>query len=261
MDLFIPKSALTLAVLIPSTILDIKTREVPDEFWIVGSILGLAMSIVEVLTSELPVLSLIVSITIGSMLGLALFYMGFFGGADSKALMFLSLTLPRYPNWLRHITPSTSIPVLTIFNNSLILSLCYPLAILTLNLADIARGRKPFKGLRIKGPISMAILLLTARRVPLDTLKRKVGYYPAERPIEVNGNIVRQPTYLIKAEVDKEELMKELEPYIARGLYSDGVLATPTIPFITFITAGFMLIPVGDLILTLVSAVINSFKA
>ncbi|MCD6443929.1 prepilin peptidase [Candidatus Bathyarchaeota archaeon] len=256
MDLFIPKAALSLIILIPSTILDIKTREVPDKFWVVGSIFSLAMTAVEVLTGELSVLSLAVSITVGSVLGLALFYMGFFGGADSKALMFLSLTIPKYPSWFRQMTVSTPIPVLTIFDNSLILSLCYPLAILALNLADLARGRNPFKGLQLKDPLSTAVLLLSTRRVSLETLRRKVGYYPAERPVEVDGDIVRQPIHFMKAEVDKEELMKELEPYAAKGLYADGVLATPTIPFITFIMIGVLLMPVGDLILTLVSILV-----
>lgn len=256
MDLFIPKAMLSLAVLIPSTILDIKTREVPDKFWIVGSIFSLAMTGLEILTGALSVLSLAVSIAVGSVLGLALFYMGFFGGADSKALMFLSLTIPKYPTWFRQMTVSTPIPVLTIFDNSLILSLCYPLAILTLNLTDLARGRNPFEGLQLKGPISTVVLLLTTRRVSLETLRRKVGYYPAERPVKADGDVVRRPIYFMKAEVDKEELMKELEPYVAKGLYTDGVLATPTIPFITFITAGLLLIPVGDLVLTLVSILV-----
>lgn len=256
MEFFHVRAAVSLAILIPSTYLDVKTREVPDRFWVAGSALGLAITAVECLTGRLQVWSVFISIAVGFTLGLALFYLGFFGGADSKALMFLSLTIPDHPPWFKGLTMSTPVPVLTVFNNSLVLSLCYPLTILILNLLDIVRGRNPLRGLTIEGTLRAVLLLATTRRVQFDELEKKVGYYPAEQPTEEGGAVIRKPVYFVRADADKEELLGKLKPYYDRGLYDDGVLVTPTIPFITFITLGFILLPMGDLVLTLVESIL-----
>ncbi len=250
MDLFVLRLLLSFGILIPSTVLDVKFREVRDEFWVIGSILGIAINVVEALTGHLEVLRLLISLAVGCIMGFALFYIGFFGGADSKALIFLSLTVPENPTSIRQFGVSL-IPVITVFNNAVIFSLCYPLAIAILNVKELVRGRDPLRGLHVKGIPQRMILFLTVKRTSFEELKKRIGYYPAEQPFEENGRILRRPIYFMKAETDKEEVLQKLEPYANRGLYQDGILVSPTIPFITFITLGLAFLLVGDLILTL----------
>jgi preflagellin peptidase FlaK len=255
MDLSILRLLLSFVILTPSTVLDVKFREVPDEFWIVGLILGLAINIVEVLTGHLEILKLLTSLAVGCVMGFSLFYVGFFGGADSKALIFLSFTLPENPTLIKQLGVSLNIPVITVFNNAITLSLCYPLAIAILNVKEFVEGRDPLRGLYVKGVFQRIVLFLTVRRTSFEELRRKAGYYPAEQPHEENGRIFRRPIYFMKAETDKEELLQKLEPYADKGLYQDGILVSPTIPFITFIMLGLACLPIGDFILTLVSLI------
>lgn len=255
MDLFILRLLLSFGILTPSTILDVKFREVQDEFWIVGSILGIAINMAEVLTGHLEVSRLLISLAVGCIMGFSLFYIGFFGGADSKALIFLSLTVPENPTSIRQLWVSLNIPVITVFNNAVTLSLCYPLAIAILNVKESIRGRDPLRGLHVKGILRRTILFLTVKRTSFEELKKRIGYYPAEQPVEEDGRILRRPIYFMKAETDKEEMLKKLEPYVSKGLYQDGILISPTIPFITFITLGLAFLPVGDFILTLAALV------
>ncbi|MEM3104019.1 MAG: A24 family peptidase C-terminal domain-containing protein [Candidatus Bathyarchaeia archaeon] len=255
MDLFSFRLLLSFGILTPSTVLDVKFREVQDEFWIIGSIIGTAINIIDVLTGQLELLRLLISLTVGCIMGFLLFYIGFFGGADSKALIFLSLTLPESPTWIQQFGVSLNIPVVTVFNNAIALSLCYPLAIAVLNTKELIMGRDPLRGIYVKGRLRRTLLFLTVKRVSFEELKKKVGYYPAEQPLEEDGRILRQPVYFMKAETDKEELLQKLEPYASKGLYRDGILVSPTIPFITFITLGLASLPVGDFILTFASLI------
>ena len=79
---------------------DYKTREVTNKMWLVYGPAGIALLLLQFFTdrtlSENPV-QLVASIGITTGIALALFYTGFFGGADSKALICLSLALPVYP--------------------------------------------------------------------------------------------------------------------------------------------------------------------
>lgn len=255
MDLFIFRLLVSFGILVPSTILDVKFREVQDEFWIVGIVFGTAINIMDVLTGRLELSKLLISLAVGCIIGFSLFYIGFFGGADSKALIFLSLTVPENPSWIGRFGVSLNVPVVTVFNNAVILSLCYPLAIAISNIKELIEGRDPLRGLYVKGRLRRILLLLTVKRTSFEELKKKVGYYPAEQPYEEDGRIFRRPIYFMKAETDREEVLQKLESYADKGLYQDGILVSPTIPFITFITLGLVFLPVGDLILTLISLI------
>lgn len=84
-----------------------------------------------------------VSVAVASALGFTLFYAGFYGGADSKALLFLAVTVPAYTEdfkpALKSLVP-VPVPVMTVFCNSVLSSLVYPASVLALNLVDLLRG-------------------------------------------------------------------------------------------------------------------------
>lgn len=51
----------------------------------------------DVLAGEVSLTSLLASIVVAFALVLSLFYLGFYGGADAKALLFIAATVSAYP--------------------------------------------------------------------------------------------------------------------------------------------------------------------
>jgi hypothetical protein len=43
------------------------------------------------------------------------------------------------------------------------------------------------------------------------------------------------------------------------ALYADGVLASPTIPFIVFFNIGLAIVPLGNLVIWVINCLLNSF--
>ncbi len=81
---------LSFSFLVVSSWYDFKTREVPNKIWILFAPSGFVLSILHYLLferSSLPIFWILsLFITVG--ISLAIFYLGFFGGADAKALIF-----------------------------------------------------------------------------------------------------------------------------------------------------------------------------
>jgi preflagellin peptidase FlaK len=87
-----------LAILTYSSWSDYKTREVSNRVWAIYAPIALALSLTQIglyEPSQLPFYALSFGVTAG--LALLLFYAGGFGGADSKALMCIALSLPLLP--------------------------------------------------------------------------------------------------------------------------------------------------------------------
>lgn len=94
--------------------------------------------------------------------------------------------------------------------------------------------------------------MATARRIEFEKLKRGIGYFPAEKVVVEDGRPVRKPVFFVGAEADTGKMIRALEAY--KEFYRDGVLASPTIPMIVFMSLGFALLPIGNLMLGLIAS-------
>jgi len=236
----------TLLILAYASYCDLKTREVSDLVWIVGCPVGLTLSLADFFAGKVSAVSLAVSPIASACIGIALYAFGLVGGADALALLFIGLTLPAYPEGFPLFKDPLGSPFFAAFCNSVILSLACPVSVFVLNVFDMVRGRNPFRGIEVRGTGDLLVLLFTARRVSLDRLLSGLHYFPAERLVEEDGRLVRQPVYLVRAEADLSEITARMAE--KRELYNDGVLASPTIPMIVFLTLGLALLPIGNLL-------------
>lgn len=250
MTLALLQFAFALAVLTYASVLDFKSREVTNWVWALAYPAGCGLTIVTLATEALSIEPVILSLGVSIALSIALLYFGFYGGADAKALIFVALTVPAYPAGLKPPLGDIALPpVLTMFCNSILLSLIYPLAVFASNIKDVLRGKKMFEGINVTSR-EKVLLFLTARKIGLDKLDKSLSYFPSETVVKQNGKLTRKPLHFIKAEAD-------LSPYLStlkenRELYKKGVLATPTMPYMIFLALGLVLTPLGNLILFLI---------
>jgi len=242
-----------LCVLVYVAIADFRCRLVSNWVWVFAYPIGCALTLVGLVFSLVDVGVVLVSFVCSMFLGLVLFYSGFYGGADVKALIFIGLTLPTIPLTLNHTLGVPVLPlVLVMFCNSTLLSLIWPLSIFVLNLNHHLRHKRAcmFEGIKLS--LRQKVwLLFTAKLTPLD--KIGVRYFPAETVVtleeegaEEGGKPTRKLLRFVRAETDlkkhKDNLMKHSE------LYKNGVLASPTIPTALFFTLALAITPMGNLI-------------
>src|SRR5436309_14183669 len=91
---------LTIGVFIAASLSDVKTREISNKFWLVygpGAALVFALRIIFA-PDALPILAVSAGATI--VVAFLLFQFSVMGGADSKAVMCLSIALPVSPSFL-----------------------------------------------------------------------------------------------------------------------------------------------------------------
>jgi len=242
-----------LAILSYGALSDFRKREVANEVWILGLPVGFFLTALWLaLRFQLETLIMVAASALCSfLLGLALFYLGFAGGADAKALFFLGLSLPLYPGEaFKPLSPVVPIFPLTVFDNAILMSLSVPCTIALRNFLHAIRGGKILGEVKA-GSLGKIVLLLSSYRVPLADLKKKVYLNPAERPFQDEGRILRRPIYFMSAGADREKLIEEIEGYASKGLYDDGILVSPTLPMVLFLAMGLVLGIFGDIALFL----------
>jgi hypothetical protein len=215
-----------------ASVWDVAKREIPDGAWLLGIPLCLVLDLYGVLIGEVDLYPLAASLTASAVIGSALCRLGFYGGADAKALVLAAAAMPLYIG-----SGPAALPFLLVFASSTVFATVYPLGLLVLNLVDAARGRSLLRGIEEKSMLRRLVLYFVARRVGLDRL-RGLSYFPAETVIFEEGRPVRRPVLLVQAEADVTALVKELEKH--RDLLENGVLASPTVPMVVFILSGML---------------------
>ena len=212
---------------------DWKTREIPDTLWLLFSIIAIVIIIpIEIIIdfSLNNLYMMLISIGITTIISIVLYYFGFFGGADMKALIVLSLLLPIYlPS--RYIHPL--LPIMS-FTNAIFITASFALGFFIYNVLTRYLLRKNiFNGFE-KEPIWKKIIVsflgFRASRV------RKDSFYMSLEKI-----------------VDDEKkldisLMSEDEDFAS----GEDMWVTPGIPLLIFITIGFIVSVVYGDFLTLI---------
>jgi len=128
---------------------DLKTREVDDRLWMAFGAAGLFLYAVEYVlgsgAAAADVQMALISVSLTAAIAIVLYRHGFFGGADAKALVAVSVILPvYYPLMMSfYVHPITGIAVLT---NAVLFALVMPLYNALSNLVKAARGKRIFEG-------------------------------------------------------------------------------------------------------------------
>ena len=234
-----------LCVLSYVSISDLRRRLVSNWIWVLAYPIGCAMTLASIVFNVVGVGVVLVSFGCCLFLGLVLFYSGFYGGADVKALIFIGLTIPTLPLTFNPALRISALPlILIVYCLSSILSLVWPLSIFGLNLKDLLVKRKPlFDGISLTMR-QKVWLLFTARKIPIEKFG-SLRYFPAEQVVLQKGEPTRVLVHFVKAETDLKKHLDNLEKY--RELYHGGVLASPTIPSACFLTAALTILPLANL--------------
>jgi preflagellin peptidase FlaK len=217
--------------------------------------------------SQLPFYGLSFGVTVG--LAFLLFYVGGFGGADSKAFMCIALALPFAPIALftpllaEAISPTSQIifPI-TIFGNSVLFAAASCIYMILRNLIWHKKTQtKLFTGTLASESIAKKfIVLLTGYRMSVSKVKEKWHIFPLEDIENDMGNLKRK---LVVVPHDDDEgrvkIVERLSKAAEEGQIGDYVWATPGLPMLIFVTLGLIVaLVLGDFVWLLVRFILGA---
>lgn len=256
--------AVTAAFLIYASWSDYRTREVSNRVWAIYAPIGLTLSLAELLLYDSSHLWLFgVSVGLTSAIALLLFYSGGFGGADSKALMCIALTLPFFPKLLfTPILPEGLSPLsqnlfpITILSNAVLVAAASVIYLFFSNLVRKAStGKTLFEGNLAQESVGKKILvLLTGQKFPIATLKAKWHVYPLEdiKEGDCDGDLKRK-LVVVPNDEGRDEIVARLSKAVDDGKINSNVWATPGLPMLIFVTVGLLIaLSFGDIVWVLV---------
>ena len=222
---------------------DYKFREIPNSVWVLFAPIGFALTFTQYYAEYIfggthIFLYWLLSVGITIAISFLLFYAGFFGGADAKALICLSITLPYYPS----LSPARFNTKLIIFPLAVLVNAVFASSLLVLFITSynlvryMQLGGEMFRGFEHEPSWRKIIVFMTGIKVRPEKLKN-AHYLPLEYHIKRNDGITRR----LRASPQIEEDIRIIEDF------DDEIWATPGLPFLIFITAGFIVaLLVGD---------------
>jgi len=233
---------LTIGVLGYCAIKDLKTREVSNKVWLLAVPIGLTLSLIQFLLTPNLLFVYFITVLFSCLLALGAFYLGCFGGADAKAIIFLAVTLPFYPQFLPSpffgLSPLGRFCLpLALLVTSLLAELLFACYLFLLNIKDLLTGKKLFKDLKGAPPLKKLALLFSGRYFSREELEHKKFWLPLEQ-VDTDGQIqiTLLPNYEF-CEIELEKLKKKLS----------HIWVTPGLPLLVFMFLGiFLLIFLGD---------------
>ena len=212
--------------------------------------------------SQLSFYALSFGVTAG--LALLLFYAGGFGGADSKALMCIALSLPFAPlllfSPLLPVSPiSEFIFPITIFGNGVLFAAASGIYMILRNVFwHKKRGDKMFPGNLASESIGKKLLvLITGYKMNISKVKSKWHIFPMEdvdnTQVDLKRNLV-----VVPREEGREQIVERLSNAANAGRIDCFVWATPGLPMLIFITLGLITaLFFGDVVWWLVQIVLG----
>lgn len=236
---------LSLAFLFYASWCDLKEREVSDVVWLAFGPLALVLTSLQIFffTQQLLLLSAL-SFVVTSAISIFLFYAGAYGGADAKALICLSLALPTYPNhFLRPFFSHMMVPLfpITIFYNSVFLAALSVFYAITRNWLWKKRTRKRlFEGFEEESRFRRILTVLCGYKVEASQLEKEEYLYPLEAVCVNEGGEIDRKLIVMSKDEEREEAIGRILHAVRQGKLPKWVWVTPGLPFIIFITAGFI---------------------
>jgi preflagellin peptidase FlaK len=214
------KLAVCMLILLYACYLDIKERSVTNVLWLIMIAVGIPFAIYDIIISDI-LIAFIYSLAFTFALAYTFFKLNFFGGADAKCLIAISILIP---------TTSISYPfpfAITTLFNAAILSLTAPVFLFLYNMLPVSVKRQDF------------VTSFVGYKVPIADLEntrnlRLVHLYNVEE-----GELKKK--HIFGGAAIDEEIIEELKGYQEQGKIDGEILVTPELPFMLFITAGFFI--------------------
>jgi preflagellin peptidase FlaK len=224
-------------MLLFTSYLDMKKREVEDKVWIVFGGAGIVLEVYEIYSHQTEIIALVLSVILATVIGMGLFFFGFYGGADGKALIVLGILVPVF-------TPKIglySIAPLIVLTNGVLLSILLPIVILFLNLSRLIRRQPIFDGFQEPWYRKAAACFL--------------GYKQTGKLREFQFSMEKESN-LENPNAKKFQFSMMQEDFETRG----NTWVTPGIPLLVFFTAGyFIMLVYGDIVIAIVQSVSRIF--
>jgi preflagellin peptidase FlaK len=222
----IAKVLITLFVLVKASWHDLKTREIPDSLWLIMIFTSIPLDVLQYVIDGFDLVFAVIQFVVIFVLANVMFYLLGFGGADCKALICLALMFPTYPKLFEFTTPGF-IFALSVLTNSVIVAPALPLILAIRN--------------AIKGDIGK--LMFIGYKVDIDDIPKFHNLLEYVK----NGKVVKSA----KGVELNDEMIIELKKLGVRRVW-----VTPALPFIVFMTFGFVLaVTVGDVLITILKQI------
>lgn len=249
-----------LAFLTYSSWSDVKTREVSDRVWLIFFPIALSLTSVRiVLCQELFQVS-ILSAFLGLVISVILLYSGFFGGADIKALICVTVSNPTPPATVKPIAGfhHPFFPII-LFCNSCLIALSSAAYMALRNLLRMSKGdTRLFGGFEEEPVWGKMLAFISGYKIDISELKKKKHLFPMEQVFGRNGKMMRRFRFFVDVEADQEKMVKGLEEYMRKGLVPRDVWVSPGLPMLVFFTIGYFLtITLGDVTFWLIRSFIQ----
>ncbi len=230
------KVLITLAIFLKASVHDIKEREVPDELWIFMVVCGLILDGIQYFIQPYSLLIAILQFVIIFALANFMFYVAGFGGADAKALIALSVMFPVYPRMGMFPILNTGIGIFafSVLSNSVIVAPILALMLFIRNLKE-RDGKLIYKFIGLK---------VDADRIP--------RFYNLLEYVDEDWKVVR----VVRGVEPSNSMLKRLKEAKEKRII-DRVWVTPALPFLVFMTAGFVIAVVfGDILVWLMCLIL-----
>ena len=239
---------------------DLKTREVSNKLWAMSLPVVAVITAIRIYVSSGLLFLYVTSISLSIVVSLAIFEVGFFGGADAKAMICLGVALPLFPDMFHpvfgYFHPFFPVIVLT---NGYLMSLLSILYVAAKNLDWKLHAREPlFQGFEKEHFLKKLLIVLSGYRVELAELKREIHLIPIEDVDEAGGTPLRRMRLFVGAEADRDSVVSCLEKYASRGLVPSNVWVTPGLPMLVFISFGFVAsLVLGDILFYAIFSIVR----
>jgi preflagellin peptidase FlaK len=213
--------------------------------------------------SQLSLYGISVGVTVG--LAFLLFYVGGFGGADSKALMCIAVALPFAP--LALITPLLAISPtsevifpITIFGNAVLFAAASGIYMVLRNIFWHKKNKvKMFPGALASESIGKKFLvLITGYKMKISKVKEKWHLFPME-DVDAQSFDVRRKLVVVPHDEGRDKIVERLSKASEEGTIDGYVWATPGLPMLIFVIAGLIVaLFIGDLVWLIVKTVLGA---
>ncbi|HDJ26520.1 MAG TPA: hypothetical protein ENF34_04325 [Candidatus Bathyarchaeota archaeon] len=230
--------------LVIASALDIKCREIPDELWLAAGPITGALTLFWLLERPNLAPMAVLSISLAALIAALIYYSGLTGGADAKALVFIAISMPlTQEEFLSTILAEHPFLPMASFSNALVLSVLLSMGILARNLAWRLRTGEPFfEGLE-GSALTKALVLISGYKVRKEDFLRSSFLFPLEAP---SGSGGRRLTLVVRLDEERE---REVRGWLAEFQGPEYVWVSPGLPFVVFLTGGFILALVhGDVL-------------
>jgi len=230
----------TMLFLIIASYYDLKAREVSDKVWLLYGPIGIVLTAYRMYLDPTNLLLTAVSIGFSILVAFGLVFFGLWGGADAKALMCLSLTLPLPPTI---ITPVLGFvhpffPVVVLVTGYLCsFSVAIWMVVKNLILWTKLKSHM-FDGLEHEPAWKKALAFVTGFPTQPAQLQSTFYLYPMENIVEDEKGARRTLQIYSNVDVDREEVVSKFNDSLRKIGSPSRVWATPGLPMLVFILAG-----------------------